>query len=253
MSGFRRRRRSGGLAIGADAVVRGEAPALMFAKTPYERIVAEIIDGLAAARPLDGIYLDLHGAMVAEHVDDGEGELLARLRRAVGDAIPVVISLDLHANVTPLMMAHADALIAYPTYPHIDMADTGRVAQRHMARLLISAGASQKRLRKLPFLIPVSWQCTTDEPVHSAFTRNSFNWKVPRSRLCHSPPAFPPRLSRLRTRWYGLWRDPGRRRRRCGCDANLVLASENAFDGRIFSADEGSRAPSKSRFRMKPW
>jgi microcystin degradation protein MlrC len=111
----------------AAALERGWelAPTLWCAATPsahvreeaYERVVTEIVRGLAAADPLDGIYLDLHGAMVAEHVDDGEGELLARLRCAVGDDIPVVASLDLHANVTPLMMACAYALVAYRTYP----------------------------------------------------------------------------------------------------------------------------------------
>ena len=66
----------------------------------YERISALILQGLSAAMPLDGVYLDLHGAMVAEHLDDGEGELLRRVRERVGPDVPVVASLDLHANMT---------------------------------------------------------------------------------------------------------------------------------------------------------
>ena len=62
--------------------------------------------------------------MVAEHLDDGEGELLARVRQAVGPAVPVIASLDLHANVTAQMLGEADGLAAFRTYPHVDMADT---------------------------------------------------------------------------------------------------------------------------------
>ena len=78
---------------------------------------------LGAARhqgPLDGVLLHLHGAMVVESHEDGEGELLARLRRIIGPDVPVVVTLDLHANVTQKMADNADALIAFRTYPHID-------------------------------------------------------------------------------------------------------------------------------------
>src|SRR5262249_22281 len=96
----------------------------------FERVAAMIVAGLvdAMAGGLDAVYLDLHAPMVTEHLEDGEGELLARVRHAVGD-IPVVNSLDLHANVTARMVANSDLMIAYRTYPHIDMAETGgRVA-----------------------------------------------------------------------------------------------------------------------------
>ena len=101
------------------------SPSAHVTRDAYERIVKVMIDGIAAAGPLDAVYLDLHGAMVTEHLDDGEGEILARVRRVIGNDLPLVASLDLHANVTPEMIEHADALIAYRTYPHIDMAETG--------------------------------------------------------------------------------------------------------------------------------
>ena len=63
--------------------------------------------------------------MVAEHHDDGEGELLHRIRALVGDRLPIVTSLDYHANMTRVMVRHASAMIGYRTYPHIDMAATG--------------------------------------------------------------------------------------------------------------------------------
>ena len=116
-------------------------PTIFAAATPsahvtddaFERIAKAMIDGLASAGKLDAVYLDLHGAMVTEHLDDGEGEILARVRKVIGNDIPLVVSLDLHANVTPEMVEHADALIAYRTYPHVDMADTGRACARHLA------------------------------------------------------------------------------------------------------------------------
>src|SRR6188508_3020085 len=114
----------------------GASPSAHVTKDAFERIVTEMVDGIAAAGPLDAVYLDLHGAMVTEHY--GDGEVLARVRKVVGPDLPLVVSLDLHANVTPEMVEHADALIAYRTYPHVDMADTGRASARHLALLLKS-------------------------------------------------------------------------------------------------------------------
>ena len=75
----------------------------------YERIAGRIIDAVRGAGALDAVYIDLHGAMVCEHLDDGEGEILARLRDAIGPSVPLISSLDLHGNVTPLMVEKADA------------------------------------------------------------------------------------------------------------------------------------------------
>src|SRR6201999_3370108 len=111
------------------------SPSAQVTEDAYERIVGEIV-AAAGEGGFDAIYLDLHGAMVAQHVDDGEGELLARIRAKVGPSVPVVASLDLHANVTERMLASADALVAYRTYPHVDMADTGARAERLLVRLL---------------------------------------------------------------------------------------------------------------------
>ena len=94
----------------------------------FERIAGELIGRLSAAMPVDAVYLDLHGAMVAEPFEDGEGELLRRVRATVGTDVPVVISLDYHANVTPQMVETTDSLVAYRTYPHVDRAETGAYA-----------------------------------------------------------------------------------------------------------------------------
>src|SRR5262245_26178211 len=114
----------------------------------FERISREMIQELKSALPLDGVYLDLHGAMVVETYDDGEGELLRRVRETVGARVPVVASLDLHANVTRAMVERADALVAYRTYPHIDMAETGARAARLLHQMLGSGKRPEGRFHQ---------------------------------------------------------------------------------------------------------
>ncbi len=138
----------------------------------YERIAGQIFEDLEAQRGLDGIYLDLHGAMVTEASQDGEGELLRRLRDRVGPDLPIVVSLDLHANVTPEMVELADGLVIYRTYPHVDMADTGARALRLLHRLMNAgpgSGPRYKAYRQLPFLIPLTSGCTLIEPADSLY------------------------------------------------------------------------------------
>ncbi|TIT59209.1 MAG: M81 family metallopeptidase, partial [Mesorhizobium sp.] len=127
-----------------------------------------ICNGIAAAGELDAVYLDLHGAMVVESYDDGEGELLRRVRAVVGPDLPVVVSLDLHANVTEAMVELCDGITLYRTYPHVDMSATG---QRAFALLKqrIKNGPLAKTFRKTPFLIPLAAQCTDFEPCKSLY------------------------------------------------------------------------------------
>ena len=104
----------------------------------FERLSAPIVEAARQhAGQLDGILLGLHGAMVTEQSDDGEGELLARLRAVVGPDLPIAVTLDLHANVTRAMCEHANIIVSYRTYPHVDMRATGlnagHILQRTMA------------------------------------------------------------------------------------------------------------------------
>ncbi|HEX6959776.1 MAG TPA: M81 family metallopeptidase [Ferrovibrio sp.] len=137
----------------------------------FDFVAGKIADGLAALKGrIDAVYLDLHGAMVVESHEDGEGELLRRVRAVVGPDLPVVASLDLHANVTPEMLRYSDVLIAYRTYPHLDMAATGGRVARHLEKLLNGERPRQaKALRKLPFLIPLTAQCSFIEPCSSIY------------------------------------------------------------------------------------
>lgn len=135
----------------------------------FERIVGEIVDGIRAALPADAVYLDLHGAMVAERFDDGEGEILRRVRAATGPDMPIVASLDLHANVTEQMLREADALVAYRTYPHIDMADTGKRAFALIEKRIALGRRVALAIRRIPFLLPICWQSTRTEPAASLY------------------------------------------------------------------------------------
>jgi microcystin degradation protein MlrC len=133
----------------------------------FERLAGMLVDDLARAMPVDGLFLDLHGAMVAEHLEDGEGELLRRLRE-VAPRLPIVCALDLHANVSDEMVAHSDALVAFRTYPHVDLAATGARCLPLLERLLAGRPLA-KALRTLDFLIPLPWQCSTIEPARSLY------------------------------------------------------------------------------------
>src|SRR5437870_2570676 len=86
----------------------------------FEQIGGLILAAAEHQAPIDGVLLHLHGAMAVDSYEDGEGELLARLRKKLGPDVPVVVTLDLHANVTQQMADNASALIAFRTYPHID-------------------------------------------------------------------------------------------------------------------------------------
>ncbi len=86
----------------------------------FDTVVGLIVDA-ARAEQFDGFLLPLHGAMVPEFCEDGEGELLQRLRDVIGPDLPVAITLDLHANVTQKMCELAQIIVSYKTYPHIVM------------------------------------------------------------------------------------------------------------------------------------
>lgn len=118
---------------------RGDALVTPLSATsnPSGKVHADAYDSLAqsildAAPGCDAILLDLHGAMVAENSDDGEGDLLARLR-AAAPGIPIGVALDLHGNITQRMVDNADVIVGFKTYPHIDMYETGA----HVGRLLL--------------------------------------------------------------------------------------------------------------------
>ena len=145
------------------------SPSAHVTRDAYERIAGEIVRRLETEGPFDGVYLDLHGAMVTEHLDDGEGELLARIRRAVGARVPVVASLDLHANVTRAMVERCDGLVAYRTYPHVDMAATGARAAKLLDATLRAGRPFAKSHGMLDYLTGIPSQCTFMAPAKGLY------------------------------------------------------------------------------------
>lgn len=117
------------------AVSAHAGPSGLVTAEAFDRITGLILDAARADQP-DGVLLPLHGAMVTEFCEDGEGELLLRLRRIIGPDVPVAVTLDLHANVTSKMCDLAQIIVSYKTYPHIDMREAafqaGTILQRTM-------------------------------------------------------------------------------------------------------------------------
>lgn len=149
----------------AGLVFASAAPSAQVTEDAYETVVAMLLEELATAGEIDALYLGLHGAMVAEHLDDGEGELLARLRQKLGPRLPIVVTLDYHANMSREALEHATAITGYRSYPHADMAETGgRMADwldRHLADGARRPGFA---FRQTPFLIPLFAGCTMRPP-----------------------------------------------------------------------------------------
>lgn len=104
----------------------------------FDRIAGIIVEAARAhAGQIDGVLLGLHGAMVTEFCEDGEGELLERLRAVLGRQVPIGITLDPHANVTRKMTELAEIVVSYKTYPHVDVRETGQLAAGIMQRTMV--------------------------------------------------------------------------------------------------------------------
>ena len=169
MGGFIRSARARGWTLLPSAWA-GASPSAHVTREAFERIAGHIV-GDARQGGFDAVYLDLHGAAVAEHVDDAEGELLQRLRAVIGPTMPLVTSLDLHANVTRRMLQHASAMSAYRTYPHVDGADTGARCAELLAELWAHGKPWTTYQVRLPFLLPLNTQCTMMQPARGVYER----------------------------------------------------------------------------------
>ena len=133
----------------------------------YEEAKAAIVEGIAAAMPLDGIYLSLHGAMICNTEKDPEGAIVSALRRRLGNPdIPIAISLDLHAHVSPRLARHAQIIVGYETYPHVDAHRTGACAAGLLLRAIAGEIRPVTRIRKYNAIVPVLGGATLgDEPM----------------------------------------------------------------------------------------
>ena len=135
----------------------------------FDHVVGLILAGIADAGPIDAVYLCLHGAMVTSSYEDGEAEILRRVRDVIGADIPLVASLDLARKYPEAMIEHADGLVAYRTYPHVDPAETGERTAALLQWMFDTGRKPAKALRRTDFLIPLVWQCSLIEPAQSIY------------------------------------------------------------------------------------
>jgi microcystin degradation protein MlrC len=142
----------------------------------FERIAALICAHLSQAldaAPLDGVYLDLHGAALADSFPDAEGELLRRVRAIAGADVPITISLDPHANLTRQMVELADAAVPFRTYPHVDMREAGAQAMRLLLARIARGAPWARAFRQLDFWIPLGSQCTLVAPMQDVMSERA--------------------------------------------------------------------------------
>jgi len=166
----------GGMIAGATAAGATLVPSLAAAAAPAGRVAKEfyaeardrLLTDLRGAGPIDGVLLDLHGAMVVEGLDDGEGDLLEAVRAAVGP-VPVAVTLDFHANVTRAMVQAATLLHGYKTYPHVDMEARGREAVARLVEVAAVRVRPTVAHRQPAMLPPIAGQLTTRGPMRRLY------------------------------------------------------------------------------------
>jgi microcystin degradation protein MlrC len=128
----------------------------------FAEAMARIVEGVAAAGPVEGVYLAMHGAMICAVEKDPEGAVLAALRARIGPRVPIAVSLDLHAHVTPRMAAAADIIVGYETYPHVDAHRTGACAASLLLRAMRGEIRPVTRIRKCNAILPVLGGATSE-------------------------------------------------------------------------------------------
>ena len=152
-------------AITANRMVRAD----------FERLVTGFEKNLKAARP-EALLLAMHGAQTAEGEDDVEGYVLQRARAVLGPDVPIVMTLDLHANVTRRMVELATAIVGYHAYPHVDMFEVGQKAARLLVRVLRGEVQPRMALRKLPLIIQAEKSQTSSGPM-AALMKQAEKWE----------------------------------------------------------------------------
>lgn len=170
-------------------------PSGLVTRAALEALVGSLTDSLrqaAEGEPLHGVLLALHGAMVTEVDDDGDAYILQAVRDVVGLDVPIVATLDLHANISQRMVDAADVLVGYDTYPHVDMAERGEEACAILARLIRSEINPVAVLRK-PSMLPTSQRMTTDRmPMRALIERAHRMEAAPRVINVTIAGGFPP-------------------------------------------------------------
>ena len=137
----------------------------------FDEMLGRFLERLEKILPVDGVLLDLHGAMATEKHDDAEGAFVAATRSLVGEETPIVVTLDLHANISQQTADRSDVVIGFDTYPHVDMHERGVEAARLLARIVRGEVVPVQEYRQLPLLTLPPMQCTLREPMQSLMQR----------------------------------------------------------------------------------
>jgi microcystin degradation protein MlrC len=137
----------------------------------YEAWEAEIVEKLAAAGPVDGLLLDIHGAMSVVGRDDAEGDLVTAVRKVIGPEPLVSAAMDLHGNVSPVLFAACDLLTCYRTAPHVDVWETRERAAHNLVEALRQGQRPHKALVHVPILLPGEQTSTREEPARGLYAR----------------------------------------------------------------------------------
>jgi len=135
----------------------------------FEELIGKMVGDLKSALPLDGLLVALHGATVSEHFPDADGEVLRRLREVLGPTVPLIMTLDLHANVSPQMIAYTDAAVFYRSNPHVDQRERGFEAATLMARTLRGEISPVQVIETPPLLISIATQHTEEQPAKGLY------------------------------------------------------------------------------------
>jgi len=151
------------------SVAASASPAGRVTRDIYEHVKQRMLADLKSAGRLDGVLLDLHGAMVPEGIDDGEGDVIRAVREVVGPHVPIAVTLDFHGNLGRDMIAHADLLHGYKTYPHVDMAERGVEAAERLAQVIERRIKPTAAWRKPPLLPPLGNQGTARGPMRRLY------------------------------------------------------------------------------------
>ncbi|MDQ3413099.1 MAG: M81 family metallopeptidase [Chloroflexota bacterium] len=122
----------------------------------FRTLLDDLLARLEAAAPVDGVLLALHGAMVTADEDDPDGVIISAVRAAIGADVPLVVSMDLHANLTRRCVERSDAIVGFRTSPHIDQRDTGQRAARIMVGMLRDGLRPVQAFVKIPMVVPAS-------------------------------------------------------------------------------------------------
>ncbi|MDY6818520.1 MAG: M81 family metallopeptidase [Halobacteriales archaeon] len=147
-------------------VAASATPGGYVTEAAYEFYTGTILEAAREhADTIDGVILPLHGAMVPEGMDDGEGPLISDVRAIVGDDVPIVVTLDLHGNITDEMVESADALVAYETYPHTDMGDTGATGMELLLETIRGETEPVMHIERPPVLAFTPTQNTREGPM----------------------------------------------------------------------------------------